>query len=362
MPSHNRIIIASAGSGKTTTIVDEASGYASGRSALITYTNNNTAELRDKTYEVLGFIPLNFEVATWYTFLLRHFVRPYQNHVYKTPIRRVGFVDGRSARYVAKDNIDRFYFLEPGCIYLDKVSQFACTVIDQTRGLPLARAAAIFDRIYIDEAQDLAGYDLDLVEHLLRTGIAVTLVGDVRQATYRTNNSPRNSQYSGAKIIDMFNSWCRKTDTSLEHQNHSHRCVQPICDFADQFYPDLPTAVSHNGRVTGHDGVFAVRWSDVDHYMATYRPQPLRLDRRTKNVPGCPLNFGEAKGKTFDRTLIFPHKKLEAVLATGNVRELGDADVTVARVYVGITRARQSVGIVIPDRLVPACLPIYSPE
>ena len=41
MPLDNRVIIASAGSGKTTTIVDDACGDTARRAAMITYTNND---------------------------------------------------------------------------------------------------------------------------------------------------------------------------------------------------------------------------------------------------------------------------------------------------------------------------------
>lgn len=361
MPSPNRIIIASAGSGKTTSIIKDAIGYESGRSALITYTHHNTEELRDRAYETVGHIPPSLTVSTWYSFILRHFVRPYQNDIYPTPIKQVQFVDGRSAKWTKKDDIDKFFFSEPGCIYLDKISQFACEVIEKTCGLLLDRFEAIFNRLYIDEAQDLAGYDLDLVEHLLKSKVQVTLIGDVRQGAYKTNNSGRNRQYAGAKIVNKFDEWCNETDTVMEHLAYSHRCVQAICDYADQFYPNLPPATSLNSRLTGHDGVFAVRRSDIGHYIEAFRPQGLRLDRKTKDVPGTPLNFGEAKGKTFERTIIFPHKALEDVLRAGEVGRLGNAPSTIAKVYVGITRAKQSVAFVIPDTMKPATLKIFTP-
>ena len=99
MPLANRIIVASAGSGKTTRIVRDAAKTEGERSALITYTINNTSELRGKTHELFGMVPTNMTVATWYSFLLHHFVRPYQPVLYEPRIGDVAMTDGRSAKF-----------------------------------------------------------------------------------------------------------------------------------------------------------------------------------------------------------------------------------------------------------------------
>ena len=95
--------------------------------------------------------------------------------------------------------------------------------------------------------------------------------------------------------------------------------------------------------------------------MAQYNPQPLRLQKTSAVLPGCPINYGAAKGMAFDRVLIFPHAKLLDVLKTDDITKLGPSDETRAKVYVGITRARQSVGFVVRDRFKPATLPFYEP-
>ena len=156
MPSDNRIVVAAAGSGKTTLIVDEACRAPNSQSALITYTINGTAEIRDKTYDKIGFIPEYITVSTWFAFLLRHFVRPYQNCLYAQRVSRIIFVQGRSSRGSKESSVSAHYFGKPGHIYSDKVSKLACRIIEVTKGLPLRRFEQIFDRLYVDESQDLA--------------------------------------------------------------------------------------------------------------------------------------------------------------------------------------------------------------
>jgi DNA helicase-2/ATP-dependent DNA helicase PcrA len=254
---------------------------------------------------------------------LKHLIRPYQNCLYSSRVARICFVQGSSAKWSKATDIERHYFGRPGRIYVDKVSKFACEVIRRTRGLPLQRLEEIFDEIYIDEIQDLAAYDLELLELLLNSGIRVTLVGDHRQATFSTNKASKNKKYARSRIIDKFEEWKRVGLCELQYQYHSHRCAQAICDYADKLHPGLPKTISFNKNITGHDGVFCIRRSQVSKYIASFHPQVLRYNRKQKELPGNPINFGNAKGMTFARTLIFPHKALEQYLMTDNIQDAG---------------------------------------
>jgi DNA helicase-2/ATP-dependent DNA helicase PcrA len=268
------------------------------------------------------------------------------------------FVEGQSALRTSATDIERHYFGGPGRIYSDKVSKFACEVIRKTGGLPVQRFEEIYDRLYIDECQDLAGYDLDLIERLLKCRTAITLVGDHRQASFSTHNASKNKKFARESIIHKFEEWRNAGLCKIEYHYKSKRCAQAICDFADTLYPGLPKTESLNQMMTIHDGVFAVRRSRVPSYIDVFHPQPLRYDRRSKNIPGAPINFGSSKGMTFDRTLIYPHQKLERYLMTGNLEDAGAA---IAKIYVAVTRARQSTAFVIPDGATPASIPVFEP-
>jgi DNA helicase II / ATP-dependent DNA helicase PcrA len=358
MQSHNRIVLACAGSGKTTALVRDACGDPVRSAALITYTINGSSELSRATYDHSHAIPPKITIDTWYAFLLRHFVRPYQNHLYVPRVVGINFTRGQSARYAKATDIRNHYFSREGIIYLDKVSKFACEVIKRTNGLPIRRLEQIFDRIYIDESQDLAGFDLELVELLLRSNIQVILFGDHRQATYATNDSGKNKKFARANVVGKFQEWEKAELCKVEYETHSHRCVQEICDFADQFYPTFPKTKSLNEQTTGHDGVFAVEASQVAAYFTRFAPQPLRYNRTHKGIPGSPINFGNAKGMTFDRTLIYPHGPLAKFLQSGDIT---DAGAEISKLYVAITRARQSVGFVVPDGSPVKVMSLYRP-
>src|SRR6185437_15708533 len=80
MPS--KVLISAAGSGKTSLIVAEA--LASTKKTLVlTYTIENTEEIKNRFLNQHGFIPTNIKVQSWFTFLLKEAVRPYQNCLYE---------------------------------------------------------------------------------------------------------------------------------------------------------------------------------------------------------------------------------------------------------------------------------------
>jgi DNA helicase-2/ATP-dependent DNA helicase PcrA len=55
------------------------------------------------------------------------------------------------------------------------------------------------------------------------------------------------------------------------------------------------------------------------------------------------MNIGLAKGRTYDRVLIFPTKPMKEYLKTQEVAKAGD----IAKLYVAVTRARFSVAFVV---------------
>ena len=230
MLSNNRVIIAAAGSGKTTLLIREAVSKPDRAIAIVTYTDNNEQELKKKFYEHVGHIPPNVTIMTWFSFLLAECVRPYQNYVYSEHrIDSINFVEGKSAPYINRSDVKNYYFSDERLIYTDKISAFACRCEEVSGGLVTQRLAQIYDEIYIDEVQDLAGYDLELIERFLNTSITMLLVGDIRQGTYVTNNSAKNSGQRGKDIILRFEKWQKRIYVQL---NTSRTVIAAIKAFA----------------------------------------------------------------------------------------------------------------------------------
>ncbi|MGW3037443.1 UvrD-helicase domain-containing protein [Streptomyces sp. NPDC001178] len=310
---------------------------------MTTYTTENMNQLVDRLSAGTGLLPKHVTVMTWFTFLLNQCARPYQSALLGEVgvMRGLNFV-GLRPRYIPKANSQRYYLDASGDMFRDGVAAFAYECDQRTGGKVVSRLAEIFDHIYIDEVQDLAGYDLEFLDLLLKSSVAVTVVGDPRQATFATNNAAKNKQYKGSGI----SSWLGKRTAICDVDNRleSYRCNQAICDFADGLFPDLPPTTSKNTDITGHDGVFMITPADVPAYVEKYDPVVLRWDRRTKTQGLAAMNFGQSKGCTFDRVLIFPTQPMIKYYRDRDFEQAGDR----SKLYVAVTRAKYSVTFVIP--------------
>ena len=336
---NNQVIISPAGAGKTTHIVDDLAVHIDDRCFILTYTNENYNSIYKKIIEKFGCIPPKVKLQTWFSFLLKECTRPYQNFVYEKRIENIQFVQGQSAFRIPKANI-RYYVTPNSNIYTDKISEFICICNERSGGMVIERLEKIIDRVYIDEVQDLAGYDFDLLELFLSASFATIMVGDNRQATFSTNNSRRYHKFKGSNIIDLFMLWEKNKKCNIQHRKECYRCNQEICNFADALYPEMQPSISRNTEVTGHDGVFYISTNQVEEYISKYNPQILRYDKRTK-VDG--LNFGLSKGLTFNRVLIYPNGPIVKYLKTGDVKSFKG---NCAKYYVASTRARYSIAFV----------------
>lgn len=348
VPSSNLAIIAAAGGGKTTRIIDEVLGNPIERVAVLTYTKVNTNEIVDKLYAKAGALPAHVEVSSWFTFLLRDMARPYRNTMHPKRIAGMLWTDQRSVPYVKKAKTSEFFFYGGNRIYSDKVAHFVVDCNLASKGAVIARLEERFDRIYVDEVQDLAAYDLDVLELLLKSKIKITLVGDHRQSTYATNHAARHSGFRGLKIIDKFHKWQKAKLLDIRFETQTHRCNQAIADLSDSLFPDIQRTESLNHDMTGHDGIFTVSPSNVVEYVERFQPQILRFSKSTKcgQFHDQARNFGECKGLTFNRVLIFPHSAAARWLQTGDIKHVTDKEISLAKLYVAITRARYSVAFV----------------
>lgn len=346
MGSNDKLIIAAAGSGKTTFLVDEALTRKDARILITTYTQANEEEIRRKFIQKNKCIPQNVTVQTWFTFLLQHGVRPFQGQMGLQDFVCSGLllVNDQSARYAKEKDVRNHYFAKSQKIYSDKLSKFVVICHDRSDGAVVDRLSRIYTDIFIDEVQDLAGYDLEFLKLLLSSKINILLVGDPRQGTYSTNNSAKNKKFAKSKIVNFFSDGAVKIGRDDSSLTINYRSRPGICELSNRLYPDLRKTTSGNNVATGHDGVFFIKSTDVEAYVLKYKPIQLRWDVRTAVAQGYTvLNFGLSKGLEFDRVLIYPTPPFIEWLKND---KYDLAPIARSKFYVGITRARSSVGIV----------------
>ncbi len=344
---HNQLTLAVAGGRKTQMVAERcASLPLDRRVAVITYTQANQQELQIRIAKLAGG-HLNVQVMGWFTFLLRHFARPFLPLKFSgLPIPGFRF-EGDPDMY-AKGSL-RFVDAN-GDAYRSELPRLAFELLTDSRGAALHRIECLFDEILIDEVQDFCGYDLDLLETLFDSSICTWLVGDVRQAVLSTNpKAKKNKKFRGAKILDWFQAQEKGGKLEISHAHTTWRCCQEIATYSDGIFDSgcgYPKTHSENFTRTGHDGVFLVHPKDVAAYVAQFAPQCLRdSSRSAKSYKLAFINFGAAKGSTHHRVLIMPTKPMEKFITEGGkLTENSTGDL-----YVAVTRAAQSVAIVLAN-------------
>ena len=348
MPN-NQLTLAVAGSRKTQGIVEAcASAATNDRILILTYTTANQLELRARLARYAG-KHVNIEVMGWFSFLIGHIVRPYVP--FKFPERRVeGFDFESPPRRGTTVHSDVRYFDSRNRVCKVHLPQLALLVEQSCSGLGIKRLSRLYDRIFIDEVQDLSGYDLEILRLLMESEIPLDMVGDVRQAVLSTNERERkNRQFMFMKIWNWFLAEERRGRLVITQRNETWRCRPEIAQFADSLFESSwgfePTK-SRNDRTTDHDGLFLVHSSDVPAYVTKFKPLFLRHSKnsgRTLNYNF--MNFKISKGLTRERVLVYPTKDISHYIRSGAPLSEQQA----AELYVAVTRAEQSVAFVLDD-------------
>ena len=359
---NNKVIIAAAGSGKTTHLVEEALKITDKKVLITTFTIAAEKEIRDKIIEENNFLPDNITVQTWFSVILQHGVRPYQNYLFNDDIRGMARFEERCSIYTKGSDIRHYYFNKNRKIYADKILQFALECNQVSGGKVIDRLSKIYAHLFIDEVQDLAAYDLPFLILLFDSSINTLLVGDPRQGTYSTSSARKNKKYSKSGIAAFFDE-IPNIEIDRETYRTNHRSIPALCDFSNKLYPDYTKTQSGNATIFEHNGVFLVRKKDIPQYLEQYKPMQLRDRKTTKNIDTnfLVMNFGESKGQEFDRVLIYPTEKIRNWLKD-NTSEL--KPISRSKLYVAITRARYSVAFVYDYKdgeIIEDCTP-YTPN
>ena len=159
----NKLIIAAAGAGKTTYLMQQA--LETNANVLITtFTIENTECIRQKFINKIGYVPNHVTIQTWFSFLIQHGVKPFQGSVrdelFAINIKGLHFsskqcgVKYRHPKYgpiLFNDKTDfmQHYFDQEMNIYSDKLSKLVIKANEATKGKVIERIAQIYPNIFL---------------------------------------------------------------------------------------------------------------------------------------------------------------------------------------------------------------------
>ncbi|MBV6753919.1 UvrD-helicase domain-containing protein [Pseudomonas chlororaphis] len=372
----NELWIAGAGSGKTHKIITDAIEVikGGGRVLVVTYTTNNQAELRARFIELYGVSSEHFVVKGLFSFYLEDMVRPYQTEVFPGRITTISFtennphlipgttyyIDGRAEK-LEDGTINPLHYLTP-CktkAYSGFLAKLATLIAKLSKNAPAERLKEIYQKVFFDEVQDLVGWDYDVIKSLNKVMVdSICCVGDFRQTIYTTTFGHKAPQTPQQKV-DCF---VGKMKFEKHSMPKNRRCIQEICDLSDTIHPGLydktvsgvekvPDEIAH------HHGTFIVKQSQVNEYLAVFRPQVLRWSSTTGAgyLPGNLISytFGSCKGLGFDRVLMIPpDKHLKFIGGDDKVFDKDKTEESRNKLYVAVTRARYSLAFLVEDKKV----------
>lgn len=326
-----RLILAVAGSGKTTSIVNNLS--LSKRFLIITYTQNNYENLYIKIIKKFGGVwPKNITLFTYFSFLYSFCYKPFPADY----ITAQGIdYNGSPSRY-CKDTETRYYFTSGNRFYKNRI---ACYLIKNAISDITIRVKKYFDSLIIDEVQDFDGWDFDLIERLTSIDVDVCFVGDFFQHTFSTSkdgNKNSNLYNDFNKYIDRF----REAGLSVDSTSlcGSWRCKKSICAYVsrelgikiDSLADDCNCNVSFIEEGEALTNIFKDDSIVKLHY------------QNSSNYGPHHLNWGDSKGMDeFEDICVLLNANTMVLYKNKRLKEM--ATTTLRKLYVAITRAHGNV-------------------
>lgn len=189
--------IAGAGAGKTyglaKTLIDHIKACTSHKKTFaLTYTNSATAKIEQEIIKQHGFIPSNLCIQTVHSFLLNEIIYPFSSFTLGDVYNDASIMILPSDFRLKNWHLKRLK--EKNIIHAESVYNIAKQVIDETiikydnkaKKAKVRRLLTIlencFDKIFIDEVQDLDKDALRFFEVLGSNNIDVYMIGDPKQA------------------------------------------------------------------------------------------------------------------------------------------------------------------------------------
>ena len=217
------LVLATAGSGKTTEIINKLN--KENKILLITYTDANYDILKNKVIEKFKEIPNNIKIYTYFSFLYSVCFAPLKRN---WDIRGLDFRDINN-KYLKKENIEYYLNKRNRKMYHRRLASFCNKqLIDEIKN----RLEKYFDIIYVDEVQDFAGHDFNFLLNILEANVKFFMVGDYYQHTYDSSqdgNVNINLYKNYDKYINMFKQ--KNIAINIDLLKKRKRCSATVCKF-----------------------------------------------------------------------------------------------------------------------------------
>ena len=236
------LMLAVAGSGKTTYLISLLN--LEQRFLLVTYTRNNYEHLKRSVIRKFGYFPENIKVLKYFQFVYSFCYKPFCGLDKRA--NGISFdLPPEQTRY--RPGTDEFYRTRSGRLYHNRIAHYCyAQCVDAIK----ARLDKYYDYLLIDEVQDFAGHDFNLLLSILPDSCNTICVGDFFQHTYDTSldGNVRSSLYKNLKpyVKEWQNAGATVDMVSL---SKTRRCSAEICGFVSQMGITIESTGEAEGNV-----------------------------------------------------------------------------------------------------------------
>lgn len=323
-----RLILAVAGAGKTTYLVDKLNEIE--KFVIITYTVNNYNSIRNAIIDKFNYIPKNIKIYTYFSFLYNFCYKPFERN-----FNSKGLLYGKISEKKAKSSQLSYYINQNSKkVYAERLSKLCNdNIIEKI----INRIEKYFQYLYIDEIQDFAGHDFNFIKSLEKCNINILYVGDYYQHTFDTSrdgNVNKNIFSSYERYIAKLSNNILFVDTNSLIK--SRRCTENICDFIRNkidieiySYENRDSIIKEIKdknkieEIIKNDKIIKLFYRNSDKYI------------------GNTDNWGNCKGKTYNDVCVILNNNTYKLFQKNRLNEL--ATISKNKFYVACTRSRNNL-------------------
>lgn len=329
------VILAVAGSGKTTHIVNSLSPDT--RSIIITYTDNNFNNLRAKILTKFGYLPENISLYSYFTFLYSFCYKPFL----WLDTKGKGINWETPPSWTLRINRERndYYFDKHNKLYHNRIAKLL--EVYGVLALINQRLEKYFDNLFIDEIQDFGGHDFNFLKSIAESNLDLLFVGDFYQHTFDTSRDGNVNK----NLHSDFETFIKKLQqmglvVDCDTLCKSYRCSTTVCSFISQ---DLGIKMDSHRNEGTTIRIIEIQ-AEADQILKCNRT--IKLFYREHYKYDCfSRNWGDSKGEDhYTDVCVVLNKNTFQKYQKSQLSELKPQ--TRNKLYVACSRARNNVYLV----------------
>ncbi len=337
-----KLILAVAGSGKTTDLINHLK--ESDKVLIVTYTNANIENIINKIINKFDKIPQTYKIYNYFDFLYNFCFLPFtKNEI----VNGYDFKEN-SNKYLKKTNYSYYKNSNSNRMYSNRLSEYCLNnYMDNIK----LRIEKYFTDVYIDEIQDFASHDFDLIFQMVENlNCNFYLYGDFYQHTFDTSRD-------GPYRKNLFNDYSkylkeiRKISPSIiideKSMSKSKRCPIKVCDFIrnkikidiysfDESYIFEPTLVTEESKIK--------EIIEDDKIIKLFYSKSTSFKIKKTN------NRGNCKGLTYDNVCVVLNKNTFISFSEDNLEKLPVS--TKNKFYVACSRCKYKLYFIEESKII----------